>query len=346
MTQENNQKSRVSLRKIFAHFIRAMIGAYALNTLLHITGILLVGERWVVIEFFNTFAHLLWLPALILVPLCLIWREWRLTALLLPAVIAFLLIWGDMFLPRSTPSEATANEVTLRVASYNILALDRNPDPYLDLIRDMNADIIGIQEVNNFHVEAFEPAFSETHPYTAFHPVGGTIGQGLMSRYPIVEDDFWRFDVAPNMLGHQRTVIQISATQTIVVYNVHPSHPGMNAPFFNTDARSAEIQRLLERIANETDPVLFLGDFNMPDFASDYDAIREAGFGDAFRTGGYGFGWTFPNNIFDDSIPSILRLDYIFYENAFRVLDAQVGATAAGSDHLPVFADMVLTAQD
>ncbi|MEO1162373.1 MAG: endonuclease/exonuclease/phosphatase family protein [Chloroflexota bacterium] len=341
MSDKDNAVSTISLRKIFAHFIRAMIGAYALNTLLHVAGVLLIGERWIVIEFFNTFAHLLWLPALILVPICFIWREWRLTVMLLPALIALLVIWGDMFIPRSAPIEPATDEVALRVATYNILAYERDSVPYVDLIRTIDADIIGIQEVDRFHVEAFEPAFSDAYPYRSFHPIGGTAGAGLMSRYPIVEDEFWLFDVAPNRLGHQRTVIQISETQRIVVYNVHPSHPGMNAPFFNTDARGAEIALLLERIAGETEPVLFLGDFNMPDFASDYDAVRDAGFGDAFRTGGYGFGWTFPNNL-ASQMPTFLRLDYIFYDDAFRVLHAQVGETPAGSDHLPVFADVVL----
>jgi endonuclease/exonuclease/phosphatase (EEP) superfamily protein YafD len=57
---------------------------------------------------------------------------------------------------------------------------------------------------------------------------------------------------------------------------------------------------------------------------------------DAWETGGRGFGFTWPNGMFQ--LPPI-RLDHVFVSRDFGVLGARVG-TGAGSDHRPVVADV------
>lgn len=330
-----------SIRNVALMFFRAMVGAYALNTFLHVALIILIGEQWLIVEFLNTFAQLLWLPTFILIPICLLMREWRLVAMMAPALIAFCLLWGALFLPNK-PIEAQAGDIHIRALSYNLYAGNPLPIEYTQTILDTHANIVALQELNFPQAEILRNEFNDTYPYMAFHP-GGTQGQGFMSRYPIIEDEYWRYEFLQQALGHQRVVLQIDDETQITVYNVHPTHPAMHGEIFNPEFRSLEIAELLERTTQEDNPVLILGDFNMPDFSEDYRAISSQ-FEDAFREAGFGFGWTFP--VIPDFNSAFLRLDYIFYTEQFDVQSAVVNTGYTGSDHNSLYADMLILAGD
>lgn len=340
-TEPQKITTLTSLRNVALMFFRAMVGAYALNTLLHLAINILIGEQWLIIEFLNTFAQVLWLPTFILIPICLILREWRLVAMMLPAMFAFTFMWGALFLP-NIPRDLRADDIALRVMSYNLYAGNPLPTEYTQTIRDTASDIVALQELNFQHIDFLNAEFGETYPYMAFHP-GGTQGQGFMSLYPIIEDEYWQYDFLRYALGHQRVVLQIDEDTQITVYNVHPTHPGMHGEFFNPEYRSLEIADLLERTAQEENPVLMLGDFNMPDFSEDYRSIR-GNFEDAFFNAGRGFGWTFP--VISNFNSAFLRLDYIFYTEQFDVQHASINTDYTGSDHHSLYADMLILAGD
>lgn len=332
MASASKRTTSFSVRNILVMFIRALVGAYALSTLLHLALNLLIGEKWIVVEFFNTFAQLLWLPTLILIPMMLLFREWRLASMMIPAMCVLLFIWGDMYLPNETVAPQ-AHDVQIRVLTYNIYAGNSEPDAYVQAIRETDADIVALQELNYSHTEIL----AAEYPYLAFHP-GGTHGQGLISRYPILEDTYWQFDYLLHALGHQRTELAINDTTTIVLYNVHPSHPGMQNNAFNPEFRSREIADIISLTAQETLPTLLVGDFNMPDFSEDYRNIT-GDFQDTFHEAGYGFGWTFPTLNGHDY--SVLRLDYIFADNAFRSVNSIVWDSSYGSDHRGLYTDLL-----
>ncbi|GAB5492432.1 MAG: hypothetical protein Phog2KO_26470 [Phototrophicaceae bacterium] len=339
---DNSQANKPSntFKAVALLSFRALVGAYALNTLLHITATLLFGEQWVIIEFFNTFAQILWLPTFILIPLCLMMREWRLSLMMLPAMMGFIVLWGALFMP-NTLIEPQANDIPLRVMSYNLYTGNQQVVDYTQIISDTSPDIIGLQELNFTHTDIFTNEFSATYPYTAFNPSNSTQGQGFMSVYPIIEEEYWRYDFLPQSLGHQRLVLQIDNDTQITVYNIHPTHPAMNGHFFNPEFRSQEIADLLDRASREVNPVIILGDFNMPDFSEDYRSIRQ-NFDDAFYTAGFGLGWTFPR--IEQFNSAFLRLDYIFYSEDFSAQSASVNRGYTGSDHNNLYADMLILA--
>jgi endonuclease/exonuclease/phosphatase (EEP) superfamily protein YafD len=65
---------------------------------------------------------------------------------------------------------------------------------------------------------------------------------------------------------------------------------------------------------------------------------------------GWGFGFSFPSS--DRplrgrfQIPSLVRIDHIFYSDHFYVLNARTLPTAGGSDHLPVVAELSLVVEN
>ncbi|MCU0514898.1 MAG: endonuclease/exonuclease/phosphatase family protein [Anaerolineae bacterium] len=314
-------------RQVLHSLFIALVDAYAASVLLLLAGNVLIGEQWVVIAFFNTFAHLLWLPALALLPVCLLLRQGRSVLLLLPIVLTFALTYGGQFWPRSPAAPAGSQPLSL--LTFNLLADGSPVTARMAIIRAAAADVVALQEYSPTAHAALPAALADLYPYMALHPQPrATAGQAVLSRYPIVADDYWRYDWLHIPLGHQRVVLDVAGTP-VTLYNVHPTHPGMTGRgFFDPSDRGREIADLLQRIDQEQGPLLLAGDFNMPDASRDYRQITTR-LDDAYRAAGWGMGWSFPQ------IP-LLRLDYVFFNRHFVAQSAQVWPTGGGSDHFPV----------
>lgn len=318
---------------------RALTGAYALSVAgLLLLNLLIPEDRALLLAFFNSFAHLLLLPALVLLPLCLLLRQWLLASFLLPALISFSIFYGAQFVPGRSIDPPPGSAV-LRVMSFNLMAANRTPGEAIAQVRAVNADVVALQEVSFAHADLLVAEFAEEYPYIGLHPQNqGTQGQGILSRYPILEDQFFQFDFLLTPLGHQRTMLEMPDGSAIVLYNVHPTHPGLNGSIFNPSFRSRELAEIRALAAQETVPVMLVGDFNMPDLSDDYTALVSA-YTDVYGTVGWGMGRTFRLPV---TLPPLLRLDYIFVDEAFTPLRAEVLYPHAGSDHHALWADLLL----
>ncbi|MBZ0297328.1 MAG: endonuclease/exonuclease/phosphatase family protein [Anaerolineae bacterium] len=315
----------------------ALIGAYGLSVFGFLILRAMVGESLVVIATFNSFAHLLYLPALILLPLCLLLGRVRVALLLVPAVAAFLLTYGQSFLPRTVP----APDQTFSILTYNLKSQTVNLEKLTAVIEAADADIVALQELSEAAADHLATVFAEAYPHQALHPQPGEPipGQGVLSRYPITADEYWRI-----YLGHQRITLTLE-DQPVALYNSHPIHPFVSR--YGFEWRAEEISTLLQRADAETMPVLIAGDFNMSDQSEDYAHITTR-YQDSYRQVGWGLGFTFPN-LFDENaslvqqfgfaggVPPLARLDYVFHDDYFQSVEAQVWPDAGGSDHRPVY---------
>lgn len=316
------------LRKLRAA-LAALAGLYggviALGIVLHMT----VGERLRPIMLFNSLLPALLLPALVLLPLSLIFRRWRAALLQTPAVIAFVVMFGYAFTPPTVPAAPAGIEIS--VLTFNISLKNRDFEAVGQLIRDADADVVALQEINRAAYFYLDDDLADIYPYRAFHPDSAPPGQAVLSRYPILEDNFWQVERA-----HQRVVLDVEG-QRLAFYNIHPVHFSLNRrSLFNFDGQQREVDDILERLSHEDGALLILGDFNTTDQTDMYFRFA-ALYGDAFRVAGDGFGLTFP------AWMPLARLDYVFYNAAFVPLDAHVWATSGGSDHHPVYARLVLS---
>jgi len=351
---------------IIKNILLILIGSYGLSVSIHIVLRLIVGERSTIVALFNTFAHLMWMPALILLPTMLFTKQGRIAlTLILPAVM-FILTYGGLFIPRQ-PEPALLTTPSITLQTHNLLARNRTPAHILDIIRDISADIVVLQEVS---VDFEQRLLTlDEYPYVAIHGTADdgtllmrdTMGQAILSQYPILEDEFWSYDFLPIPLSHQRAVLDVDG-QHIVIYNVHPTHPGMTGnAFFDASLRRREVEDLLSRIATETLPVIMIGDFNLTDLSQEYSQISEQLI-DTYREVGYGLGHTFPDfqeaNILDSMqiipenfpqylpTPLLMRLDYVFHSEEFTGLTAYVHHTSGGSDHRPLVVTLALDNMD
>lgn len=315
--------------RIFDNILRALTAAYGLNLALFLLLRWTVGERWMLVALFNSFLHVLVLPSLLLLPLFLLRRQWRITLLLIPGVLVFSTSYAGLFLPQAVVVPPTATH--LRVLTYNLNKNNRSLTEILSILRDARADLVALQELNFDVAAVLEAELSDRYPYQALYPTADFAGMGVLSRYPIRTEEFWRLS-----FGHQRLELTIEQNQ-VIFYNTHPIHP-FGRWSFDSATRSSEIAVLLQRATQDKGPVLVVGDFNMTDQAEDYGMMTTT-YKDAWQAVGWGLGHTFPQRA---NVPLLARIDYIFHSADFSAQEAQVWSTAGGSDHRPLWADLLL----
>lgn len=323
-------------------------GLYGLITTLMLLLKVVVNNTWLPVEAFSNFLPLWLLPALILLPLGLLRRHWRLSVSFVTAVLAFVIWYGGSFLPHSVPTATAAS--SLHLMTYNLHGEAVNIEPMLTVIRDSGSDLIALQELSPEMANAIDAELNQLYPYRALHPNfdNPIWGQGVLSRYPISADEYWHIS-----LGHQRVVIGVGQVP-ITLYNTHPIHPFRvrDGQWFDMQMHQKEVDVILERVKRDHGAVIVAGDFNMSDQSSDYQRLRGY-FKDAYRESGWGLGFTFPDLAYSNALPvdvpllsavvrPVARLDFIFYNESLESMSARVGATSGGSDHRPVLAELVL----
>lgn len=310
-------------------FVRAMAGAYVLSVagllVLHFT----VGESWPLIGVFNSFLHLMLLPVLILLPIALIRRRGVLIVLMIPQVIAFGVWYGPYLLPKDiVPPDP--EQTVIRLATFNLHGL-RQVDGLEAVIRALDADIVAVQELSETGAELLDVGLADIYPEQALNPVPGRPrdGKGLFSRYPIAKSSFeYRED------AYQRVVLEIDGV-SVELYNVHLFQPF--APD-RLEMRRDDINLLLGMALVDGDSfVIVAGDFNLTDRSDGYRMLA-ASFNDAFAVAGQGLGHTFMPW---DGLP-LARIDYVFYRNGWRAIEADVWPATGGSDHRPVVVELAL----
>ncbi len=323
------------LRRVAMNTYIVLVGAYGLNTTLYLLLRAIVGERWGLIGLFNSYFHLLILPAVILLPLSLLLRRRWLVIELAAPFFFFISVYGGQFLPRgvNVPTEAPR----LNMLSFNINKDNQQVDQLIHIIRDSNADVVAIQELSPWVAKAADEQLAQLYPYRALHPQEDFSGQGVLSRYPLSADEYWQIN-----LGHQHVHIDWNG-QPITLFNVHPIHP-LRGLHFDGHSRAEEIDDVLRRAENVTNPLLIVGDFNMTNLSDDYGRVT-ARYEDTYQQIGWGMGFGFPNfaNAFHIRfVPPIARIDYIFHDTHFQPVEMHVGSDSAGSDHFPVYATLAL----
>jgi endonuclease/exonuclease/phosphatase (EEP) superfamily protein YafD len=305
-----------------------LVGVYGVLMTLFLLLRPLVGESWLIVALFNSYLPALFFPSMAFLLIGLILRRWRVTVLQLPALLGFMLLYSNVMLP--PPDTTEAGELQFTLLTFNISTKNADYSDIERIIRETDADIVAVQELNSAAAEYLAPALNEVYPYQALYPEDGYSGQGVFSRFPLSNDVFWQIE-----LGHMRVDVEVQGT-SIALYSVHPVHPFLlDRGIFNLEPNTREINDILARTAQESGRVIVVGDFNMSDMSDNY-AHLHAAFGDAFRAEGGGLGLTFPVPV------PLARLDYVFYNSGIIPVEARVGSTGGGSDHYPLWVQLSL----
>ncbi len=320
--------------------VELAIAGYGLIGLSYVLARLAVGERWGVVAFANNFVPWWSLAALSAAVLALpSRRRWWLVPLQLPLLIAFVVLYGDRFLPRQATG-AAGDAPALRVMTFNLQTRGTSAEGLEAILRDLQPDVVGLEEFHRDHLPALN-ALQDLYPYQAVHLSKRRVGLALLSRYPMgaqgAVDPLERY---PHSI---RVEVEVDGT-AIAVYLVHPDTPDNHYfPWTYDDTRrDAQLGEARDAIAAEQGPVLMLCDCNMSDQSDAYHAFDRL-LTDSYREVARGLGLTFPAH-FGRLSPSpleLLRLDYIWHSDHFRARAARVVREQGTSDHHPVIAELM-----
>jgi endonuclease/exonuclease/phosphatase family metal-dependent hydrolase len=251
-----------------------------------------------------------------------------------------------------TDRDPHAGDREVRLMSFNIHA-GIGTDGQLDLqriadvIRSEDADIVGLQEVDRHWSERSD--FVDEAAWLArelnMHVVYGAnldndplepgqprrqYGTAILSDAPILD---WENTLLPRFDGHeQRGLLRARVNVRgvpVQVYNTHLQHN-------DAAERVVQAQAIKELIGTPSESLALVGDFNAtpetPEIATLVDGLV-----DAWEEAGVGDGHTIP--VEDPN----RRIDYILTsEDVVTRFAAVVTSTPEASDHLPVYADVLM----
>lgn len=293
----------------------------------------ITGDRLWLVELIATFLHWFLLPTLILLPLAVWWRR-RLTSFLLTInLLIFGLLFGYRFLPPLPPFTSPA----ITVMSYNLADGLAPPDEVVTYLRATNSDIVTLQELAENQAVVFERDLKDIYPYQQLYPFG-TTGTGVLSRYPILEEQLIHLQIG---VPHLQVKINMGKDEdakpevvTLIVAHTPPPQLTEEGYYFHP-LTTVEIESLIQKTVSQSRTIL-LGDFNMTDQNVPYSLLTGAGLTDTFAEAGWGLGNTWGPYQFPFHL---VRIDYIWTTPDFEVNRAWVGKDA-GSDHLPLLAEL------
>lgn len=273
---------------------------------------------------------------------------------IISSIICLLLVgWLHLKYFSPHPVASSISQPSIKVLSLNCSWYKTSSENLTHLIQTEQPDIVFLQEIVKKHTQRAFVWLKSNYPYQFTAP-----GIGILSKYPIQANELL------HLAGHrdiqQRAIIKVG-DRDIVAYNISVKSPWINSqkilpfftiPFYDYRERSQEIQDLVQRLRQETLPVIVAGDFNLTDQSQDYSYLQTV-LQDAFQTSGLGFGFTWPqgwelsflikNSPLKLNYP-IFRIDYIWYSKDWGSRSSKVLPTT-GSDHLPVETELIATAR-
>lgn len=288
-------------------------------------------DRFWWLALLNTFAPYLFLPIVVLLPLAFWTRNRR----LLVALSLGCLLFVVLFPPRLNFATTARRETMLRVMTFNVLWSNQDYTKIAQMLRAMDADVVGIQELQPRELPNLLKAISPSYPYHAIHPVKRFHTVALFSRLPI--ESVKPLPYPPIERGLQATVRYGNQGISVLVTHLTPNNIPLDQLVTETidryTRRAVETTFLTKFISDQSLPTLMLCDCNMTDSSETYHELRKV-LKDSFQERGQGIGHTLINS----SIPfPVQRLDYVWHTSALQPLEAFVGSDG-GSDHLPVVA--------
>ncbi|MCM3628160.1 endonuclease/exonuclease/phosphatase family protein [Paenibacillus glycanilyticus] len=248
-------------------------------------------------------------------------------------------------------------ETTIKVMEYNIHHAEGmddilNLNRIGDVIKSSDADIIGLQEVDNhFSTRSnFEDQARWLANYLGMHyqfaanldndPLNAgeprrQYGTVILSKYPILSSENHLLDnthYPAEQRGLAKTVINVKGNH-INFYNTHLDNK-------TPEERDIQVNEILSIVNQDNGTSILVGDFNAtPDSpeiikmsAQYHDTFAELGLNDAYTSYYYS---DKPNR----------RIDYIYTSDDVKIKAGKVIDTIA-ADHLPITAELVINKKD
>lgn len=215
--------------------------------------------------------------------------------------------------PQPAPAKNSLTVMTYNIQQGNDGTAEKSIDQQLELIRQVNPDILGLQEsdsarisLNNNDIARYFASHLGYYVYYGPKTVTGTYGTALLSKYPL-ENTLTFFTYSDqDEIGTVQAEI-IIGDRRFTIFNVHPDG--------SDQAMLAFADTLLQR-ASSAPLVISIGDYNLRSNEIAYQMI-DAVFKNAWMD-------RYPNGISTDGIDmsGTKRIDHIFMSPQLKVDEA------------------------
>jgi len=211
--------------------------------------------------------------------------------------------------------------MTFNIQQGRNVSGDRNFDGQIALIKQIDPDILGLQECDptrisggNLDVVRYFAEKLNMYSYYGPNTVTNTYGCAILSKFPISNAmSFFMFS-DEEQIGSAQAEVTLDST----IYNVFVNHPSGA-----TSTMILQQEEMLTRV-NGLSNVIFMGDFNFRKDSVQY-SLTTAVLNDSWYL-------KWPSGLDDNSFNSSDRIDHIFVSSGTTVLDARYILTEQ-SDH-------------
>jgi vancomycin resistance protein VanJ len=274
------------------------------------------------------------------VPICLLSSGRRALIATFALVIVVSARFGADWISVGSPSPPGGQ--LLAVVTWNLEVGSRPGDDTVAFLRDRDADIVALQELQPDAAAAIgaDPTLVARYPYRTLVPRSDVLGLGILSRFPMVDP---HFAIAPAV---QDVGVTMPDGRHLVVINAHPLHSdiqfvgGTNLPIgFDTANRNADlvsIRRRVDDLVSQGTSVIVLGDLNTAASEPAFDRFQ-AGLRDVHREVGLGPGWTWRPSRLEFLGAGLVRIDHVVVSPDIVPLGIGIVCPPAG-DHCVVSA--------
>lgn len=216
------------------------------------------------------------------------------------------------------------------------------PEKISRFLIEENPDVLGIQE---YFTGELEVGQHFPYKYIKLKEKNSEFGLAILSQNPIINSGSLDFPTSSNNNGIYADIVVGQDTLRVInvhlqSYNIKPEFGkleqehskkvfrGMGQTFVR---QQEQMEIVLDLVKKTPYRMVVLGDFNNTAYSYIYRELRAAGFNDAYKEKGNGFGRTFDFDYFP------LRIDYIMPEESIEVLSFETKEVHF-SDHFPVIA--------
>ncbi|MHA2334856.1 MAG: endonuclease/exonuclease/phosphatase family protein, partial [Candidatus Hodarchaeales archaeon] len=225
----------------------------------------------------------------------------------------------------TTPSPPVPDvRTSIKVLTYNIQQGYnedgiKNFDGQLNILREVDADIIGLQECDtariangNGDVVRYFANSLNLHSYYGPTTTVGTFGISLLSKYPILNaQTFYMYSE-----GEQTATIKAQVQIGTTLFNVYVTHLGNGGPIVQQEA-------IMDEISGENN-VILMGDFNFRPFTEQYNLTT------TILDDSWLLQW--PTGVDDLAYNASSRIDHVFVSSGISISDCRF-IDSPESDH-------------
>ncbi len=334
MSKTHNSKDRLSPRLVWTGAVVCAGATAATGAVMLLLGdrwwpatLLAYGPRWPIL-----------VPTCLMLPVVLFLRQWT-AGLVLGLALAFALgPYMGFCAPVGRAAAPPDRSAAITVVAFNA-GYTTQTAPLRSFVDDSEAAVIVVPECR--WLREGDPSPLEGFDARRSH------GVCIFSRFPIrkfiVRDptDVWEQagsgDISLARISGPRGPFSVLAVHLETVREglenlIHDHSPQKLTEV--TQLRWHESRLAREFAEQSEDPLLVVGDFNMPVESAIYSDVW-SGFGNGFSSCGLGYGHTKQTRWFG------IRIDHVLMDDRWQCIGARVGPDL-GSDHRPLAVDLLL----